>query len=90
MSRIGKMPLSVPDGVKVQLEAQTIRVEGPKGKLAGKIPGVVSVTLDGKVLRVARQSDVPEHRALHGLTRKLIGNMVHGVSAGFKRVLERI
>ncbi|HEX9879814.1 MAG TPA: 50S ribosomal protein L6 [Candidatus Binatia bacterium] len=88
MSRIGKMPLLIPDGVKVNLDAQRIRVEGPRGKLAGTIPEAVSVAMEGKILKVGRQSDARGHRALHGLTRKLIGNMVQGVSSGFKRILE--
>ncbi len=88
MSRIGKVPVSVPDGVKVTLNDGSVSVEGPKGKLMTTVPERISVKVEGKELRVSRESDAPGDRALHGLTRKLIGNMVEGVSQGFRRVLE--
>ena len=88
MSRIGKAPVSVPDGVKVTLNDGSVSVEGPKGKLMTTVPERISVKVEGKELRVSRESDAPRDRALHGLTRKLIGNMVEGVSQGFRRVLE--
>ncbi len=88
MSRIGKVPVTVPDGVKVTLNDGSISVEGPKGKLMTTVPAKISVKVEGKELRVSRESDAPGDRALHGLTRKLIGNMVEGVSQGFQRVLE--
>ncbi len=88
MSRIGRAPVSVPDGVKVTLNDGSVSVEGPKGKLMTTVPERISVKVEGKELRVSRESDAPGDRALHGLTRKLIGNMVEGVSQGFRRVLE--
>ncbi len=88
MSRIGKAPVSVPDGVKVTLNDGSISVEGPKGKLMTTVPAKISVKVEGKELRVSRESDSSVDRAMHGLTRKLIGNMVEGVSQGFRRVLQ--
>lgn len=88
MSRIGKLPITIPDGVKVALQDKAIRLEGPKGKLETPIPGGVKVKVDGKQIRVERETEQRKVRALHGLTRKLIANMVEGVSRGFSRVLE--
>lgn len=88
MSRVGKLPVVVPKSVKVLLEAQEIRVEGPKGKMASTLPENLSVEIEGERLHVRRQDDTAKAKALHGLTRKLVANMVEGVSQGFKRVLE--
>lgn len=88
MSRVGKLPVVVPKSVKVLLEQQEIRVEGPKGKMTTRLPEELAVEIDGEKLHVRRQDDTPRARALHGLTRKLVANMVEGVSDGFKRVLE--
>ena len=88
MSRVGKVPISVPDGVKIKVDPGAIGVEGPKGKLSGRIPANIWVKLEGKELKVGREVDSPDSRAKHGLTRKLIGNMVTGVSEGFTRILE--
>jgi len=88
MSRIGKKPIPVPTGVSVAMDGQTVRVEGPKGKLSQTVPAGVSVTLDSNVLTVARESDHRDVRALHGLTRSLLANMVHGVKDGFERKLD--
>lgn len=88
MSRIGKLPISVPNGVKVALEAQAVRVEGPKGKLRADIPSGIQVHLDGDVIRVTRAAEERKLKALHGLARKLVANMVEGVSKGFTRVLD--
>ncbi len=88
MSRIGKTPVSVPDGVKVTLNDGSVSVEGPKGKLMTTVPAKITVKVEGNELRVSRESDSPGDRAMHGLTRKLIGNMVEGVSQGFRRVLQ--
>src|SRR6476646_1532141 len=79
MSRIGKKPISVPQGVKVALDGATVRAEGPKGKLSQSIPSELSVT---------RSSDHRNVRALHGLTRSLVANMIHGVKDGVERKLE--
>jgi large subunit ribosomal protein L6 len=88
MSRIGKKPIPIPPGVKVQVDNGTVRAEGPKGKLAQPIPALLSAKLDGAVLTIARSDDDRKVRALHGLTRALVANMVAGVKDGFERKLE--
>ena len=88
MSRIGKLPIAVPDGVKIALADRAVKVEGPKGKLEAAVPPGIDVTVDGKVVRVTRSAEERNVKALHGLARKLIANMVEGVSKGFTRVLE--
>ena len=88
MSRIGKMPINVPTGVKVALGADGIHLEGPKGRLSTAIPPGVVVKVEGAVVRVERGGEERRARALHGLTRKLIANMAEGVSKGFNRILE--
>lgn len=88
MSRIGKLPVTIPTGVKVDLEANALRLEGPKGKLQTALPGGLDVKVEGNLLRVERLSEDRKIRALHGLTRKLIANMTQGVSQGFTRVLD--
>ena len=88
MSRIGKKPIPVPSGVKVALEDHTVSVEGPKGRLSQAIPAGLSVTMDTNVLTVERNSEQRSVRALHGLIRSLLANMVHGVKEGFERKLD--
>jgi large subunit ribosomal protein L6 len=88
VSRIGKQPITIPNGVKVAVETSAVRLEGPKGKLQTSIPTGVQVKVEGNVVRVERETDERKMRALHGLTRKLIANMAQGVSQGFTRVLE--
>jgi large subunit ribosomal protein L6 len=88
MSRIGKKPIPVPQGVKIAVEGNTVRVEGPKGQLSQRVPDSVSVRIESNVLTVDRSSDHRNVRALHGLTRSLLANMVHGVKDGFERKLE--
>ena len=88
MSRIGKLPVTIPTGVKVALDANALRLEGPKGKLQTSVPGGLELKVEGNLLRVERQSEDRKVRALHGLTRKLIANMTQGVSQGFTRVLD--
>lgn len=92
MSRIGKKPIPVLDGVKVEIDGQTVNVEGPKGKLSFTHREQVKVDFveGGKELLVTRDSDVPESRALHGLTRALINNMIFGVKNGYEKKLEVI
>jgi large subunit ribosomal protein L6 len=87
MSRIGKMPVNLPKGVTVTLDNSAVSVKGPKGSLSQTLPADMQVQLDNGVLTVERPSDSREHRALHGLTRSLINNMVEGVSDGFIKVL---
>ena len=90
MSRIGKQPVTVPGAVKVQIADQTITVEGPLGKLQFEHRPEVSLSFDekAKVLTVARQDDSRQARALHGLTRALVANMVVGVTKGYEKKLE--
>jgi large subunit ribosomal protein L6 len=88
VSRIGKLPIMIPAGVKVAVDNSAVRLEGPKGKLEAQIPGGVAVKVDGDLVRVERASDERKIRSLHGLTRKLIANMTQGVSQGFSRILD--
>lgn len=90
MSRIGKQPVTVPAGVKVEVQGQTVRVEGPKGKLNESFRREVSVKFDAdkKAVLVSRSDDERLSRALHGLTRSLINNMVKGVTVGFEKKLK--
>jgi large subunit ribosomal protein L6 len=88
VSRIGKLPITIPSGVKVAVEPREVCLEGPKGKLKTAVPPGVSVRVEGNVVRVEREGEERNVRALHGLTRKLIANMAQGVSQGFVRVLE--
>jgi large subunit ribosomal protein L6 len=88
MSRIGRQPIPVPAGVTVAIEPERVTVNGPKGELWERVPRDISVEqVDGE-LRVTRPTDRGEHRALHGLTRSLVANMVTGVTDGFEKRLE--
>jgi large subunit ribosomal protein L6 len=88
VSRIGKLPITIPNGVKVAVDANVVRLEGPKGKLQTSVPAGIKVQVEDNLVRVVRAGDERKVRALHGLTRKLIANMAQGVSQGFTRVLE--
>jgi len=88
MSRIGKQPIPVPAGVTVSIEPERVTVNGPRGELAERIPRDIDVQQADGELRVTRPTDRGEHRALHGLTRSLIANMVQGVTEGFEKRLE--
>jgi large subunit ribosomal protein L6 len=88
MSRIGRMPIQVPDGVEVAVEGALVRVKGPKGELSQAVSRDLSIEREDSTLSVTRPTDRPEHRALHGLTRSLIFNMVEGVTNGFEKRLE--
>ena len=88
MSRIGRQPIEVPQGAEVTLNGQTVRVKGPKGELTLDAHPDVTVTLKDGVVSVTRSSDQPQHRALHGLTRMLVANMLEGVMTGFSKTLE--
>jgi large subunit ribosomal protein L6 len=88
MSRIGKMPIPVPGGVKIQIQDNTIIVEGPKGTLTRTVHPEMSIKLEENAIIVERPSDERTHRALHGLTRSLVANMVEGVTAGFQKTLQ--
>ena len=90
MSRIGRQPIPVPSGVTVSIEPESVRVNGPKGELMERIHRDIEVTQDGEQLLVTRPTDRGEHRALHGLTRTLVANMVVGVTDGWSKELEII
>ena len=88
MSRIGKLPIEVPGGVEVKVEGTLATVTGPRGTLAQTIPTSISVRQEGAQLVVERPDDQRENRALHGLVRSLVANMVEGVTKGFEKQLE--
>jgi len=88
MSRVGKAPVPVPSGVNVTVDGQLCAVKGPKGQLTLDVHPVIKVSQDAEEVVVTRPSDAPQHRALHGLTRALIANMVTGVTDGFRKSLE--
>ena len=88
MSRIGKLPVPLPDGVSVDVGAGNVLVKGPKGELSQTVSRDMKIALDDGTLTVERPTDRGPHRALHGLTRSLIANMVEGVTKGFAKQLE--
>ena len=88
MSRIGKKPIPLPTGVNVTIEPEVVRVAGPRGDLQERKNRAIEVRQEGEELLVTRPTDRAEHRALHGLTRSLIANMVTGVTEGFTKTLE--
>jgi large subunit ribosomal protein L6 len=88
MSRIGKQPIPLPDGVEVTIEPELVRVRGPKGELQERVNRAIDVKQENGQVVVTRPTDRGDHRALHGLTRSLIANMVEGVTNGFEKRLE--
>ena len=88
MSRVGKLPIPIPDGVTISLDQRRVGVKGPKGQLEQQLPGTIDVIIDDKVLTVRRKDDEKKSKAWHGLTRALINNMVTGVTKGFEKTLE--
>lgn len=88
MSRVGRKPVSIPEGVVVRLDGHSMTVTGPRGTLARDLHPEMVVTVEGNAITVARPTDARQHRALHGLTRTLVANMVQGVTQGFRRGLE--
>jgi ribosomal protein L6, bacterial type len=88
MSRIGKSPIAVPSGVEISIDGAHVSVKGPKGQLAWETPDDILVNREGDELLVTRPDDERRHRALHGMTRSLVANMVVGVSEGFTKELE--
>jgi large subunit ribosomal protein L6 len=88
MSRIGRQPITVPAGVTVAIEPESVRVSGPKGELHERVHRDITVTQEDGQLLVTRPTNRGEHRALHGLTRTLVANMVQGVTAGYEKRLE--
>ena len=88
MSRIGRMPITIPAGVTIKLDGNVVTVKGPKGELTREVAKALTIKIEENTLTVERPSDVKEHRSLHGLTRTLINNMVVGVTEGFTKTLE--
>ena len=88
MSRIGKQPIAIPPKVKVEINGQQVQVEGPKGRLSWELPRRTSLRVDNGRVVVSRQGDDAQAKALHGLSRALVNNMVRGVSEGFVKKLE--
>jgi large subunit ribosomal protein L6 len=88
MSRIGKKPVTIPGGVTVKIEGSTVNVKGPKGELARVFHPEVGLALEGDTVTVTRPSDEARHKALHGLSRTLVANMIEGVTQGYRKQLE--
>lgn len=88
MSRIGRMPVTIPQGVAVSIQGNQVTVKGPKGQLSRQFHPDIRIDMQDGHLVVSRPSDAPQHRALHGLTRALLANMVQGVAEGFRKHLE--
>ena len=88
MSRVGKMPVVIPQGVDVKQDGDAVRVKGPKGELLTKVPVGLTVVIENGEVRIARSSEEPQHRAFHGLRRSLVANSVEGVTKGFSKDLE--
>jgi len=88
MSRVGKQPIAIPSGVTVTVDGKTIRIKGAKGELAWTVPDCLSVAAEGAEIRVSRQDEQKQTRALHGTNRRLIANMIQGVTDGFSKILE--
>ena len=87
MSRIGRLPVAVPNGVQVDVQGSDVHVKGPKGELKRTFSSLVGIELQNGEVLITRKSDNPKERAMHGTTRAVIANMVHGVSSGFEVVL---
>ncbi len=88
MSRVGQAPVPIPQGVDVTVDGAAVRVKGPKGELERTLHPAMSATQDNGTITIGRPSDEPEHRALHGLSRTLVANMIEGVTKGFQKTLE--
>ena len=88
MSRIGKLPIAIPKGVTIAIDGNTVKVKGPKGELSRDFAQGITIGQDGETLQVKRASDEENHKALHGLSRTLLANMVEGVTKGYQKTLE--
>ncbi len=88
MSRIGKKPIELPSGVSVAIDGSTVTVTGPKGTLTRTLPAEMLISAEGNIVTVGRPSEATRHKALHGLSRTLVANMVQGVSQGYMKALE--
>ena len=88
MSRVGRMPVAIPAGVQVELNGSNVSVKGPKGEMKRTFSPLIGVAMENGQIVITRKSDQPAERALHGTTRAVLANMIHGVSTGFERILE--
>ncbi len=88
MSRVGRLPVVIPSGVQVEIKGSNVRVKGPKGEMQRLFSPSIGIAMENGQVLVTRNSDQPTERALHGTTRAILANMIHGVSAGFERILE--
>ncbi|NOT04136.1 MAG: 50S ribosomal protein L6 [Anaerolineales bacterium] len=88
MSRIGRLPVEIPSGVQVDLNGSHVRIKGPKGEMQRVFSSLIGITMEKNELNITRNSDEPAERALHGTTRAVLANMIHGVSKGFEVILE--
>jgi large subunit ribosomal protein L6 len=88
VSRIGRLPVVVPNGVQINVQGSDVHVKGPKGEMKRTFSPQIGIAMENGELVITRKSDHPKERALHGTTRAVIANMVHGVSSGFERILE--
>jgi large subunit ribosomal protein L6 len=88
VSRVGRMPVIIPTGVQVAINGGDVDVKGPKGEMKRTFSPSIGIAMENGQIVITRQSDVPAERALHGTTRAVLANMIHGVSAGFERILE--
>ncbi len=88
MSRVGRQPVPIPDGVTVEVDGSRVAVKGPKGELSASFDPEMTIAVEDGEIRVTRPTDQARHRSIHGLTRSLIGNMVDGVTEGYQRSLE--
>ena len=88
MSRIGRLPVDIPSGVQVELKGSHVRVKGPKGEMQRVFSSQIGIAMEKNQLNITRNSDEPAERALHGTTRAVLANMIHGVSKGFEVILE--
>jgi large subunit ribosomal protein L6 len=88
MSRIGRLPITVPAGVTVTVDGNNVKVKGPKGELSHSLPSGISISREGDTLNLTRASEETNHKSLHGLSRSLVANMVEGVTKGYQKQLE--
>jgi large subunit ribosomal protein L6 len=88
MSRVGRMPVAVPGGVQINIDGSLVKVKGPKGELQRIFSPLIGIALENGQVTITRNSDAPAERALHGTTRAVLANMIHGVSSGFTTILE--
>lgn len=90
MSRVGKQPIPIPQGVEVDIQGNLVTVKGPKGQLSRELHPEMTIQKEDNQVTIARPTDQPRHRALHGLTRSLVANMVNGVAKGYEKGLELV